>query len=92
MTFVRKLDKGNAVPEDEGYETHSHYQEVQQVEAAPTEAARMEDEPVGDNFKQAFNGKNCCKEVIKIIENLKKQSYKSGRVKSLSPYSSPSLS
>ena len=51
MTFAFKLNKVNVVPEDEGYETHSHYQEVQQVEAAPTEAARVEDEPVGNNFK-----------------------------------------
>ena len=61
------------LPEDKGYETHSHHQQVQQVEAAPTEAARVEYEPVGDNFKQAFNGEYCCKEIIKIIENLQRK-------------------
>ena len=57
-------------PEYKGYETHSHHQEVQQVEATSTEASSMEDEPVGNNFEQAFNGEDCSKEVVKVVENL----------------------
>ena len=61
------------LPEDKRYETHSHYENIQEIESITTEASRMENEPVRYYFKQAFYGEDCCEEIVEIIQNLKTQ-------------------
>ena len=65
---VEELDP----PEHEGDETDGHHGQVQHVEAAPAEAAGVEQEPVRDYFEQTLDCKYCCKEVVEVVEYLKK--------------------
>ena len=61
------------LPEDKRYETHSHYENIQEIESISAETSRMENEPVRYYFKQAFYGEDCCEEIVEIIQNLKTQ-------------------
>ena len=61
-------------PEHEGDETDGHHGQVQHVEAAPAEAAGVEQEPVRDYFEQTLDCKYCCKEVVEVVKYLKRWS------------------
>ena len=63
------------LPEYKTDETHSHHEEVEQIEAAAAETAGMEQEAVGDDFQHALNCKDCCEEIVKIVENLKQNNH-----------------
>ena len=57
-------------PEHKGDETDGHDSKVQHVEAAPTEAAGMKEEPVGDNLEKTLDSEDCCEEIVEIVEDL----------------------
>ena len=58
------------LPEHEGDEANSHDSQVQHVEAIPTEAPGMKEEPVGDDFEKTLDSEDGCKEVVEIVEYL----------------------
>ena len=70
-------------PEHEWDEADGHHGEVQHVEPAPAEAAGVEQEPVRDYFEQTLDCKYCCKEVVEVVEYLKNEAVKDGRMRSL---------
>ena len=60
------------LPKNEGDKTHSHDKQIQKIESASTKTTRMKNKPVCNNFKQTLDSKDCCKEIIKVVQNLKK--------------------
>ena len=58
------------LPEHEGDEAHSDHSQVQHVEAAPAEAARVEEEAIGDDFEKTLDSEDGGEEVVEVVEDL----------------------
>ena len=43
----------------------------------------MKNKPVCNNFKQTLDSKDCCKEIIKVVQNLKKKHFHVSFIKML---------